>query len=159
MENEDLRKEKQELEERFLKLKEFISPAFPERLEYLEFQMLPVIEQRNLETQLSAMGTYLGVLEWRIDRRIRMENKDWFDRLKKEKEELEKRLWKLDEFLNPSFPEHSEFQLLPKAEQEDLYNQWEVMERYLTILRRRIKREEEKRNGHVSTQESQTGTE
>ena len=77
-----------------------------------------------------------------------MENEDWFDRLKKEKEELEKRLWKLDEFLNPSFPEHSEFQLLPEAEQEDLYNQWEVMERYLTILRRRIERKEEKRNGH-----------
>ena len=88
-----------------------------------------------------------------------MESEDWFDRLKKEKEELEKRLWKLDEFLNPSFPEHSEFQLLPKAEQEDLYNQWEVMERYLTILRRRIERKEEKRNGHASTQESQTGTE
>lgn len=86
-----------------------------------------------------------------------MESEDWFDRLKKEKEELEKRLWKLDEFLNPSFPEHSEFQLLPKAEQEDLYNQWEVMERYLTILRRRIEREEKKQNGHASTQESQTG--
>ncbi len=84
-----------------------------------------------------------------------MESEDWFDRLKKEKEELEKRLWKLDEFLNPSFPEHSEFQLLPKAEQEDLYNQWEVMERYLTILRRRIERKDKKRNGHASTQESQ----
>ena len=84
-----------------------------------------------------------------------MENEDWFDRLKKEKKELEERFWKLEEFLSPSFPEHSEFQLLPEVEQVDLEKQFNLMVGYLAILIRRIKREEEKRNGHVSTQESQ----
>jgi len=86
-----------------------------------------------------------------------MESEDWFDRLKKEKEELEKRLWKLEEFLNPSFPEHSEFQHLPECEQDDLFYQFDLMGQYLTTLCRRIEREEKKQNGHASTQESQTG--
>lgn len=76
---------------------------------------------------------------------------DTFERLKQEKDELEKRFEKLDQFLHPDFPEYSEFQLLPKDDQEDLLNQWEVMERYLTILRRRIQKEERKRNGHASS--------
>ena len=84
-----------------------------------------------------------------------MESEDWFDRLKKEKEELEKRLWKLEEFLNPSFPEHSKFQLLPEVEQVDLEKQFIQMVGYWTILVRRIKREDKKRNGHASTQKSQ----
>ena len=76
---------------------------------------------------------------------------DTFERLKQEKDELEKKFERLDEFLHPDFPEYSEFQLLPKDDQEDLLNQWEVMERYLTILRRRIQRKELKRNGHASS--------
>ena len=67
---------------------------------------------------------------------------DTFERLKQEKDELKKRFERLDEFINPDFPEYSEFQLLPKDDQEDLLSQWEVMERYLTILRRRIQRKE-----------------
>lgn len=86
-----------------------------------------------------------------------MENEDWFDRLKEEKEDLEKRLWKLEDFIDPAFPEYSEFQLLPEVEQGDLEKQFSLMVGYLAILIRRIQREEEKRNGHASTQESQTG--
>ena len=84
-----------------------------------------------------------------------MESEDWFDRLKEEKEELEKRLWRLEDFIDPAFPEHSEFQLLPEVEQGDLEKQFSLMVGYLAVLVRRIKREEEKRNGHASTQESQ----
>lgn len=76
---------------------------------------------------------------------------DIFDRLKQEKDELEKKFEKLDKFLHPDFPEYSKFQLLPKDDQEDLLNQWDVMEQYLMILRRRIQREELKRNGHASS--------
>lgn len=88
-----------------------------------------------------------------------MENEDWFDRLKEEKGDLEKRLWKLEEFINPDFPEHSEFQLLSLVEQADLMTQFSRMVEYWAILIRRIEREEKKRNGHASTQESQTGAE
>ena len=83
-----------------------------------------------------------------------MENEDWFDRLKKEKEELEERFWKLEEFLNPAFPEYSEFERLPLVEQGDLEKQFNLMVGYLAVLIRRIVREEKKRNGHASTQES-----
>lgn len=74
-----------------------------------------------------------------------MESEDWFDRLKEEKEELEKRLWRLEDFIDPAFPEHSEFLLLPEAEQADLKTQFDLMASILIILERRIRREKEKR--------------